>query len=117
MSLIVIKSPLDGSDSCATCLNFQLRAFRNKIKEQWNRYNNDGKHENRVELQLDLDPKYLMEQSACIINGSGICVTHMFNAINATIESEEAMREAAKKPNLEIGQAGMDGFLRKRTEN
>lgn len=113
MSLIVITHPFEGSDCCSTCLNFQLRVFRNKIKEQWNRFNNDGKNDNRVEIPLELDLKYLMEQSCTIVNGSGICMTHMFNAINAQIESEQAMLEAAKKPRLDVAQGSMDGFMKK----
>ena len=114
MSLIVITHPYDGEQMCATCLQLQLRWFRNEIKEQWNRYNNDGKDSNRVSIPLKLNPHYLFEQGVTFINGSLICITHMFNGINAAIEQEMAIAEAAKKPKLEVAPGAMDGFMKRR---
>jgi hypothetical protein len=108
MSLIVITHPFEGADICATCLQMQLTWFRNEIKEQWNRYNNDGKVDHRVEIPLKLNPTLLCEQGATIVNGSYVCPTHMFNSINAAIEQAQAMEEAAKKPRI----VAADGFLK-----
>ncbi len=95
MSLIVITTPWDGMppEMCATCLQIQLTWFRNEIKEQWNRYNNDGKPmSNRINIPLRLNPDYIMEMGATIVNGSLVCVTHMFNALNNAAEMEAEMK-------------------------
>lgn len=110
MSVIVIKHPYEGLDMCSVCLQIQLRSFRNKIKERWNRYNNDGKNTERVEIELELDPLYICEQACSTVNGSGVCLTHMFNGVNAAIEQEEMMAKAASTPKLVVAEGSLDGF-------
>jgi hypothetical protein len=108
MSVILITHPFGGMDVCATCLELQMHNFRNSIKEQWNRYNNDGKF-GRVEIPFKLNPVLLWEEPITIINNQNICLTHYFTRLNLGIE--KAMGESGK-PTLAIAQGDLSQFMK-----
>ena len=104
MSTIIITSPYEDCNICATCLQLQLSWFRNQIKEQWNRFNNDGKL-GIVRIPLEINPMYPMEMAATMVNGNLTCVTHMLISLNNVIEASNR-----PKSRLDVAPGPLDGL-------
>jgi hypothetical protein len=113
MSLIQITHDLDliqDEDCCAFCLKIQLLAFRNKIKEQWNRYSNDGLT-SRVTIHFTLDPKYLWDPPVTMVGGTAICITHYMIELNNSVN----VQAVQDKPQLSVVSGGaIEAFLKKK---
>lgn len=109
MSLVIISPDLDDfdGDACGACLTIQLVAFRNKIKEQFNRYIADGKPTNRVVLNFEIDPNHAWEQPVTLLNGSPICLTHYFMQIHMGIERNPVSQ-------IEVANGSIDSFLKRK---
>lgn len=100
MSVIRIKFDYENEfGCCAGCFQLQLTDFRNKIKEQWNRYSNDGK-KGIVDIPFEINPNLLFEEPVVTVSGTDLCATHYFNQINSTIEQQSALQEAVNKPRI-----------------
>jgi hypothetical protein len=108
MSAIRITSPFDGADYCAICVRLQMINFRNKIKEQWNRFNKDGKS-GIVEIPFQLDPNLLWEEPITCEAGTLLCLTHFFNMVNSQVE---AASPVPTTPKLAVAQGSLDSFRR-----
>jgi hypothetical protein len=100
MSIIVITHPFESMDLCAPCLEIQLTDFRNKIKERWNAYNNDGKVGHIVEIPFQLNPNLPWELPVTSRGGTYLCLTHLFHSVNAAAEQMAALKESTGKPGL-----------------
>jgi hypothetical protein len=99
MSVIVITHPFEGP-VCAPCLEIQLTDFRNKIKETWNRLNNDGKVGHVVRIPFKLNENLPWETPITMRSGTDLCMTHLFISVNAAAEQMAAFKESDSKPGL-----------------
>jgi len=88
MSTIKIDCIDFGTDICSTCVTIQLINFRNEIKEQWNRYSNDGKT-GIVYIKFIPSSKLLWEEPITEVGGTTFCITHYFNRLNSEVEQAQ----------------------------
>jgi hypothetical protein len=110
MSVIQIRHQFEAGSVCGICLELQFHDFRNKIKEQWNRFNRDGKR-TLAYIDFVLNPNLLWDEPITQYNGVDVCITHYFIAINTKIELLAGQGQQ-KRPGLIAAQGSLDGFMK-----
>lgn len=109
MSLIQIITEDFFDNCCTTCLEIQFLNFRNEVKEQWNRYNNDGK-KSKVQITFRLYDHLPWWEPVVTFGGKDLCITHFFTEVNRSMENNV---NQALTPKLAIAPGSIDGFLKK----
>lgn len=106
MSTFKIQHDFVEEDVCAICVNIQLTAYREKIKEQFNEIISDGKTGIRKVL-FQPSKDYLWESPITMVGGELVCLTHFFLNMNKVIENMK------KGPSIQPATGSMDGFLKR----